>query len=128
MWPKTTLLLLMWPRDAKSLDTPETEEGKRERRERNISAIEKHQLAASHMCQDWGWAPRLGISIWKGVVHTCSWTKDRTRHLGLCPDWELNPQPFCFWLALQPSHTNQGQVISYICPTEYKSYQYNFYK
>ena len=42
-------------------------------------------------------------------------TRDQTRNLGMCPDWELNPQPFGVWgNAHQLSHTGQG-FSSNIC-------------
>ena len=27
----------------------------------------------------------------------CAVTGDQTENLGMCPDWELNPQPFGVW-------------------------------
>ena len=47
--------------------------------DRNIDVREKHQLVASHKCPD------------------------QTRSLGMCPDWESNPQPFGYWDDTPPN-------------------------
>ena len=41
-------------------------------RERNVDVREKHRLVAFYVCSNW----------------------DQTCSLGVCPDWELNLQPF----------------------------------
>ena len=31
------------------------------------------------------------------LLPVCALAGNQTRNLGMCPDWELNPQPFCVW-------------------------------
>ena len=48
-------------------------------RDRETQMQEKHWSVASHMCPNW----------------------DQTWNLDMCPDWELNPQPFGVWMMHQ---------------------------
>ena len=46
------------------------------------------------------------------LIHTP--TRDQTLNLGMCPDWESNPQPFGLQDDVQLSHTGQGYKYSFI--------------
>ena len=72
-----------------------------ERRERSISMREKHHRVAS--------IPG------PGTVHTR--TGVRTCNVGMCPDWELNPQPFGYGMTLQPTELHRHWPYA-LCFTE----------
>ena len=54
-----------------------------------------------------------GTSI--GCLLICAWTRDRTNHNPcMCPDEELKPQTFSFWMTLQPSEPHwPGHYVKY---------------
>ena len=55
----------------------------------NINVWEKHRLAASWTCLDlWSYTPGPGV---------------RPANIGMCPDQEMNPQPFSYGMMLLPN-------------------------
>ena len=69
-------------------------EGKRERHWH-----EREALIGCH-----SYAPGPGI--------TCAQTRDGTHNPDMCPDWKLNPQPFCYRTPLQPTEAHQPGPIT----------------
>ena len=39
---------------------------------------------------------------------TSTWTGDWTHNPGMCPNWELNPQPFGYRMMFQPTESHQS--------------------
>ena len=49
---------------------------------------------------------------WPPPAHTQ--TRDQTCNLGMCPDWELNLQPFSYGMMLQPNEPHgHGWLLFY---------------
>ena len=62
--------------------------------------MQKHRFEKEALID---WLPPVG-----------SWTGARTLSLGMCPDWELNPQPFCDGQSSnQLSHTSQVRITKF---------------
>ena len=70
----------------------EREEKGEKKRERNIEVQKKHQLAASLMCL----------------------TGDLALNPGMCPDWELNQQPFSSQAGTQPTEPHKPGLNWYL--------------
>ena len=45
------------------------------------------------------------------LLPICTWTKEHTHNLGMCPDWKSNLQPFGYGTMSQPPEPHQPEPL-----------------
>ena len=71
-----------------------------------------------HCCEREGKGERETEKHQIGLPPLCACNGNRTHNLGMCPDWESNPEPFSYGMMLQPAQPHRpGPPVNCLVPS-----------